>query len=135
MRYLIVIASMNVIKYGFYYEVWGLYCTLVHLNFPSSSQCSSLFFRHVTIVNVTWYILSPSSSIKRSYCPAKCFKNKILLYHLTFPRRKTSAVITASISSAPSAKITSALPFKSAMLDEQRSLVPRPLISQMFFSQ
>ena len=63
---------------------------------------------------------------------AKCFKNEILLYQITFPRRKTSVVITASISSAPSAKITSALPFKSAILDEQRYLVPRPLISQLF---
>ena len=116
MRYLIVIVSMNVIKYGFYYKVWGLYCTLVDLNFPYS-QCHVVHF-------ITF------SSIKRPHCPAKCFKNKILLYQLTFPRRKTSAVITASISSAPSAKITSALPFKSAMLDEQRYLVPRPLISQ-----
>ena len=62
----------------------------------------------------------------------KCFKNEILLYQITFPRRKTSAVITASISSAPSAKITNALPFKSAILDEQRYLVSRPLISQPF---
>lgn len=63
---------------------------------------------------------------------AKCFNNEILLYQITFPRRKTSVVITASISSAPSAKITSALPFESAILDEQRYLVPRPLISQPF---
>ena len=34
----------------------------------------------------------------------------------TFPRRSTSVVITASISSAPSAKITSALPFRSAIV-------------------
>lgn len=63
---------------------------------------------------------------------AKCFNNEILQYQITFPRRKTSVVITASISSAPSAKITSALPFESAILDEQKYLVPRPLISQPF---
>lgn len=43
MRYLIVIVSMNVIKYGFYYKVWGLYCTLVDLNFPYS-QCHVVHF-------------------------------------------------------------------------------------------
>lgn len=56
MRYLIVIVSLNVIKYGFYYKVRGLYCTLVDLNdlklsllifiFPSHyySQCHVVHF-------------------------------------------------------------------------------------------
>lgn len=99
------------------YQIWVLLQSMGSLLYFGRLKLSLFFiFRQVTIVNVTWYILSPSSSIKMPYCPAKCFKNKILLYQLTFPRRKTSAVITASISSAPSAKITSALPFKSAML-------------------
>ena len=38
----------------------------------------------------------------------------------TFPRLRTSVVITASISSAPSAKITRALPFKLSVMLKQK---------------
>ena len=51
----------------------------------------------------------------------------------TFPLRSTSAVMTASISSAPSANIINAEPFVGAILKFKDNLVPRALSSSKLF--